>query len=109
MEPATASANTSACGVAGTPHVIAPKAQIRNGVEAVASQNRLALGFVTGDKDGMAVALESGSLAALATSKQHSHESIRRVTPLTGPGKALSIVADIEPLQRGINGSGPKA
>jgi hypothetical protein len=95
-ESAAAATNSAPCAIAGTAHVIAPKAQIRIGVEVLASQNRLALGFVTGDKDGFAALLESPSLATLATAKQHSHESIRRAVPLAGPGKTVAIVADIE-------------
>jgi hypothetical protein len=95
-EPVTASASSAPCAIAGAAHVIAPKAQIRIGVEALATQTHLALGFVTADKDGFAVALESPSLVALGTAKQHAHESIRHVMPLAGPGKTLSVVADIE-------------
>jgi len=95
-EPTTTGTSSAPCAIGGGPHVIAPKAQIRIGVEALASQNHLALGFVTGDKDGFAVALESSSLAALSTAKQHAHESIRRVVPVTAPGKAVALAADVE-------------
>jgi hypothetical protein len=95
-EPVATATSSAPCAIAGAAHVIAPKAQIRIGVEALASQNRLALGFVTGDKDGFAALLESTSLATLGSAKQHSHESIRRVVPLAGPGKTVAIVADVE-------------
>jgi hypothetical protein len=95
-EPVTTWTSPAPCAIAGAAHVIAPKAQIRIGVEAFASQNHLAIGFVTGDKDGLAVALESLSLTALATAKQHAHESIRRVVPMAGPGKTVTMSADVE-------------
>jgi hypothetical protein len=95
-EPEAASTSSTPCAMGGAPRVIAPKAQIRIGVEAAASENHLALGFVTGDKDGFAVVLEPASLVALGTAKQHAHESIRHVVPLTGAGKSISIVSDVE-------------
>ena len=93
-ESETASTSTVPCALAGAPRVVAPKAQIRIGVEALASQSRLALGFVTADKDGLAIALEPQSLASIGTAKQHAHENIRHVMPLSG--KTLSVVADVE-------------
>jgi hypothetical protein len=102
-EPATAlvpaaavPASTAPCGLAGSAHVVAPKAQVRTGVETVASQNRLALGFVTAEKDGLAVVLDPGSLTAISTAKQHSHEPIRRLVPQLGTGKSVVAVADAD-------------
>ncbi len=102
-EPETASTSAVPCALAGAPRVVAPKAQIRVGVEASASQSRIALGFVTSDKDGFAVALEPQSLAPIATAKQHAHESIRHVMPLSA--KTLSVVADIEHKTDKISGA----
>jgi len=102
-EPATALVpappslpSTAPCALVGAAHVVAPKAQVRTGVETVATQNRLALGFATGEKDGLAVALDPASLAAISTSKQHSHEPIRRLLPLVLAGRSVVAVADAD-------------
>ncbi len=97
--------STLPCQLAGAAHVIAPKAQVRMGVETVASQGRVALGFVTGDKEGLAVALEPGSLTAVATAKQHSHEPIRRLVPQLGAGKGLVAIADAEHKGERVSGA----
>jgi hypothetical protein len=92
--PATSS--TSPCALSGAAHVIAPKAQVRTGVETAAAQSRIALGFVTSEKDGLAVALDPGSLAAVATAKEHSREAIKRIVPKLGAGKGVAAVADAD-------------
>jgi hypothetical protein len=88
--------STTPCSVAGSAHVVAPKAQVRTGVETAAAQNRLALGFATAEKDGLAVVLDPGSLAAVATARQRSREPIRRLVPQLGTGKSVTAVADTD-------------
>jgi len=84
------------CGLGGgATRSIAPKAHIRSGVEAVASHDRIALGFVVSDKEGLAVAIEPTSLAATTTAKQRTREPIRRLVPELS-GKGVVAIAEIE-------------
>src|SRR6202041_339246 len=50
----------------------------------------------TAEKDGLAVVLDPGSLAAVATARQRSREPIRRLVPQLGTGKSVTAVADTD-------------
>jgi hypothetical protein len=93
--PRSSAPSREPCGVAGGPHVIAPKAIVISGVEAVASQDKLALGFAVGPKDGMAVEVEGPSLAVSVTARTRAKETIRRLVPLVA-GDRLGAAADID-------------
>ncbi len=84
------------CVLSGSAHVIAPKALVRMGIETAASQSRLGLGFVTSDKDGLAVALDPSSLSAVATAKQRGRDPLKRIVPQLGSGKGVVAVADTD-------------
>jgi len=89
----------TACGVAGEPHVIAPRAMVTSGVEAVAGQGKVALGFAVGPKDGLAVIVDPVSLSVAATAKARGSETIRRLVPLVGAAASernLGAVADVD-------------
>jgi hypothetical protein len=83
-----------ACTVGGVPHVIAPKASVPSGVEAVSEGGKVALGFAAGPKEGMVVELEPLTMSVSSVARVHSHETIRRVTPLV-VGK-LGALADTD-------------
>src|SRR5262249_12512354 len=53
-----------ACSLAGTAHVIAPRAVVQSGVEVQVVGANLALGFASGPRNGIAVAIDPSSLAA---------------------------------------------
>jgi hypothetical protein len=88
-------ASRTACGISGGPHVIAPKAVVVSGVEAVAADGKIALGFAVAAKDGLAVEVDPPSLSVSATAKAHAHETIRRLVPLVGDGP-LGVAADVD-------------
>ncbi len=85
----------TACGMAGAPHVIAPKAVVASGVEAIAANGKLALGFAVGPKDGLAVEVDPLALSVASSAKAHAHEPIRRVVPFLGADR-LGAVADVD-------------
>ncbi len=78
------------CILAGAPHVIAPKALLRAGIETVSTGDRIALGVGLGDRDGLVVALDPSTFVALGTSRARSDEPLRRVLPVLGGGAELS-------------------
>jgi hypothetical protein len=87
--------STTPCSLGGSAHVVAPKAHIRMGVEAIAAHNRIALGFVIGEKEGLAVALDPSSLVTTATARHHSREPIKRVVPELNR-KSLAAIGDAD-------------
>jgi hypothetical protein len=91
--PSPPAASTTPCALVGSARVVAPKAHIRTGVEAVAAHNRIALGFVVADKDGLAITLDPTSLGVTATAKHHSHDPIKRLVPELNR-KSVVAVAD---------------
>jgi hypothetical protein len=98
--PSTTSAtsmpsSTAPCTALGPAHTIAPKAHVRIGIESVAMQERLGLGFAIGDKEGMAVALDPTSLSATTIARQHTKEAVKRVVPVM-TGSALTAVVDAD-------------
>src|SRR5579859_1458518 len=84
-----------ACVVTGGVNTIAPKAQIRPGLELVSTANGLALGFGMTAHDAIAVKIDPRSGRAVETASRHSSDRIRRVTPRErGADLDLSIDAD---------------
>jgi hypothetical protein len=99
--PGTASgaksiASTAACVNGSVAHIIAPRAQIRVGVETATSTNRIGLGFAASEKEGLAVSLDPTSLTASGLpAKSHSKETIKRLVPVFA-GKGLSAIIDAD-------------
>jgi hypothetical protein len=84
-----------ACVVTGGANTIAPKAQVRPGLEFVSTSTGLALGFGSTPHDAVAVKIDPLSGRAVETASRHSSEPIRRVTPRErGTDLDLSIDAD---------------
>jgi hypothetical protein len=83
------------CTLAGTAHVVAPRAVVQSGVEVASSGSRLAVGFATRDKDGVAVVLDPSSLVATQSTRVHASAPIRRMVPLNGP-HGLVATADVD-------------
>ena len=95
--PATPSAPSgAACTTAGGAHVIAPRAVISAGVEAIAVEGGIALGIAPTDREGMAVLLDPSSLVATSTARTKSFDNVRRVTPQMNAKKSLYAVADAD-------------
>ncbi len=92
--PTPSAVSTVACTVAGGPHVLAPKAMVPSGVEAVGSGNKLAIGFATGPKDGLALQVDPATLSVTNTLRSHSHDPIRRVLPLVSSKLLAAVDAD---------------
>jgi hypothetical protein len=96
-EPATkaSSVELGDCTVAAEGRVIAPRALIATGIEAVAGQTALALGFAPSLHDAVGVSLDPGSLTPTATVRSRAPGDIRRVVPFFSGGKIV-IVPDAE-------------
>jgi len=94
-EPPAAAAPAAPCTVAGPSKTLAPHALIGGGVEVVPAGTAVAVGFVTGPKDGVSELLDPGTLAVLATAKPHTNDPLRRVTPLGIDGRAVA-AADVD-------------
>jgi hypothetical protein len=95
--PPAASALGSACTLGGVAHVIAPRAVVQSGVEADIVNGRLAIGFATRDRDGIAVEVDPSTLAATKTARAHTHspDVIRRLVPVIA-GSGIAAAADVE-------------
>jgi hypothetical protein len=95
-EPAkTTSVELGDCNVSGEGCVIAPRALIATGVEAVAGQTALAIGFAPSLHDAVGVSLDPGSLTPTATVRARAPGDIRRVVPFFSGGKIV-IVPDAD-------------
>lgn len=83
------------CTVAAEGRVIAPRALIATGIEAVAGQTALAIGFAPSLHDAVGVSLDPGSLTPTATVRARAPGDIRRVVPFFSGGKIV-IVPDAD-------------
>jgi hypothetical protein len=84
------------CVVTGDPRVLAPRARIRSGLEAVSWSDRLAIGYTVDPNHGVAMLLDPESLSPIATSEQGSAASIRHVAPTVSFDGKLGFAADID-------------
>lgn len=85
--PAAAAVSTTPCSVVGSPKTVAGKALVPTGVEVIATSNAIVLGFASGPKDGVALALNPSSLAIMSQTKTHAGEALKRVEPLPVDGR----------------------
>lgn len=88
-KPASQAPSNAACTMDGSTHTVAPRAVVAAGVEALALDGKIALGFATSEHDGLAVALDPSSLGATKTAKAKSADVIRRLAPLLDAKGAL--------------------
>jgi len=79
------------CVLAGAPHIVAPRALLKTGIETASTADQVALGVGLGDLEGFVVALDPTSFAAVATTKARATEPIRRVVPLLSPLSDLAM------------------
>ena len=84
-----------ACTLAGSAHVIAPRAVVQSGVEATVVGSRLALGFASRERDGFAVGIDPSSAVAAQTVRAHTAGPIRRLVPIEG-AHGLAAAADVD-------------
>jgi hypothetical protein len=96
-EPAAKSSSVELgdCTVAAEARVIAPRALIATGIEAVAGQTALAIGFAPSLHDAVGVSLDPGTLTPITTVRARAAGDIRRVVPFFSGGKIV-IVPDAE-------------
>jgi hypothetical protein len=85
----------AACTLAGTAHVIAPRAVVQSGVEVQVVDGHVAVGFASGPKNGIAVALDPTSLAATQTARVKAPDAIRRLVPVAAT-RGIAGVADVD-------------
>jgi hypothetical protein len=88
--------STTACKVAGKPHVVAPSAIVSAGIEVRTVGNDVALGFAPNEHQATAVRIDPSSLSLSSTVDAQSAESVRRVVPLASADGSLSIAADAD-------------
>jgi hypothetical protein len=88
-------APAAACALAGAAHVVAPRAIVQSGVEVQQVGSRIALGFATAAREGIAVAVDPATLAATQTVRVKAGDTIRRVVPIAA-GKGLGASADVD-------------
>lgn len=93
--PKAAATELGDCIIAGPSRVLARRALIVTGIEAVPGQSELALGFASSLHDAIGVALDPGSLTPTATVRARAPGDIRHVVPFFSGGK-LVIVPDAE-------------
>jgi hypothetical protein len=78
------------CVLAGAPHIVAPRALLRTGIEVASGADRIALGVGLGERDGFVVALDPSTFAAVSTARAHATDPLRRVVPILGPASELT-------------------
>ena len=77
----------AACVLAGAPHIVAPRALLRTGIETSSFSDRIALGVGVGDREGFVVALDPATFAVVDSSRHHAPASLRRVVPVFASAK----------------------
>ena len=75
----------SPCVLAGAPHTVATRALLRGGIESATNADRIALGIALSEKDGLVVALDPSTFAAVESTPVHADAPLRRVVPVLGP------------------------
>ncbi len=98
-EPSTPKPTESSlgdCTTAGEAHVVAPRAFVQSGVEAVAVPGAIALGFATDPRNGIGVTVDPASIGITTTVKARAlGGDARRMSPALEKGK-LALVADVD-------------
>ncbi|HEY2509817.1 MAG TPA: hypothetical protein VGI39_03145, partial [Polyangiaceae bacterium] len=92
---AAASTLGAACTLAGPSHVLAPRAVVQSGVEVVAIDDRLGVGFASREREGYAIALNPSTLAATKTVRAKTADTIRRLVPFAGT-HGLAAAANVD-------------
>ncbi len=88
------SAALATCGVAGPSQVIAPRALVPIGIEAVATTDAAYLAFASASKEASLVQLDATSLAVGKTLRTKAPEIVRRATPMLSSTKPVALAAD---------------
>jgi hypothetical protein len=83
------------CVLAGAPHIVAPRALLRTGIETSRSGDRIALGVALGDKEGFVVTLDPATFVALQSTRARSSDALRRVIPVLPSGTSAG--AEVTP------------
>jgi len=86
------------CAAMG-PRVLARAALVRGGVEAAASENRIALGVVTGAREGVAFELDPTSATVMGSTKVIASDALRRVLPALESDLPLDATPEVGPLR----------
>jgi hypothetical protein len=93
------------CVVTGDTRVLAGRARIRGGLEAVAFDNRLAVGYAVDAAHGVALELAPTSLAIIAASKKESQDPIRHTTPVASTGSWIGCATDADSGKDSVSGA----
>ncbi|HEX9294872.1 MAG TPA: hypothetical protein VF881_03530 [Polyangiaceae bacterium] len=85
-----------ACFVSGEMRTIAPKAQVRPGIEVVTTATGIALGFSRTPFDAVAMTMDPSSGVATERFSRHTADPIRHITPIHREGDAIDAAIDAE-------------
>lgn len=86
VTPPPPNVSTTPCSVVGSPKAIYPKALVPTGVEVVAADKGVILGFASGPKEAIAIALNPSTLSPIGQTKAKAGEPLKRVEPLPVDG-----------------------
>ncbi|WP_394842060.1 hypothetical protein LZC95_33905 [Pendulispora brunnea] len=88
--PSTAQPTAAAagCSVAGKPKMIAGQALLSPGVEVAAGTRGIVVGYAPRPVQAVSALVDPATLALTGSRVTHSHDSIRRVTPIPAPAPA---------------------
>ena len=91
--------NPIACAVAGEAHVVAPRAMIASGIEVVAIDSRIAIGFAKTATAAVTIDLDPTTLSAAGTHEADASDTIKRVTPMPSGKMAIDLDATADAIR----------
>jgi hypothetical protein len=89
-------ASSVECSAGASVRVLAPRAVVGTGVEALAFDGALAVGFASSPNEGVALLLDPSSLAVTSSAKTKSLDAIHRLSPKMTAKKNAAAVADAD-------------
>ncbi len=98
LASATASASATppppkpiSCSVSGEAHVVSPRAVVASGIEIVAVDSLVALGFAKTATAAMTIELDPTTMSATGAHSSDARDTIKRVTPMASGKMAIDI------------------
>lgn len=83
--------NPIACTVTGEPHVVAPRAMVASGIEVVAFDSTIALGFAKTATAAVTIELDPTTMSAAGAHEASASDTIKRVTPMPSGKMAIDL------------------
>jgi hypothetical protein len=85
--------NPVACTVTGEAHIVAPRAMIASGIEVVAIDSKIAIGFAKTATAAVTLELDPTTMAAAGANDADAAATIKRVTPVPSGKMAIDVDA----------------